>query len=113
VQKHELYSLVKDKVNGMLEIGVQYDDDQMREIIDSCAMKAGSGQFVSFEMKKNVADGIFNSMRRLDILQPLIDDPDVSEIMVNGIDCVYAERNGKMCREEIKFDSEEKLFNII
>lgn len=52
-------------------------------------------------------------MRKLDILQELIDDADISEIMINGKDSIFVERSGQIEKLEIKFDSEEKLKSII
>ena len=55
----------------------------------------------------------FDSFRRLDILQELVDDPRVTEIMVNGPDQVFVETGGKIGRWEKSFESREQLEDLI
>jgi pilus assembly protein CpaF len=52
-------------------------------------------------------------MRRLDILQPIIEDKSVTEIMINGPDCIFIERNGKVKKLDAKFESSRKLEDVI
>lgn len=56
---------------------------------------------------------IFHSLRGLDILEELIDDPSITEIMVNGYDTIFIERGGHMEKSQLKFSSKENLSNII
>ena len=56
---------------------------------------------------------IFNSVRGMDVLQGLIDDKDITEIMVNGKDSIFYEKEGNIFNSNIRFDSEEKLQDII
>ena len=59
-----------------------------------------AGQLVRF---KSLADSVFQSMRGLDILQPLIDDPEVTEIMVNGYEDIFYEKNGVLYKSNVHF----------
>ena len=56
---------------------------------------------------------LFDSFRRLDILQELIDDKDVSEVMVNGAGRVFVERKGRVELWNRRFEGEEQLEDII
>ena len=60
-----------------------------------------------------VRQALFNSLRRLDVLQPLIEDPAVTEIMVNGPYDIFYERAGVICPLDESFSSKEKLADII
>ena len=63
---------------------------------------------------KALIERLFLSLRReMDILQPYVDDRSVSEIMVNGKDHVFIERNGAIERADICFDSVEDLEELI
>ena len=63
---------------------------------------------------EKLIDRIFFSMRReLDILQPYIEDEQVSEIMVNGKDHIFVEKNGMIQKAEIQFDTTEDLEELI
>lgn len=46
-------------------------------------------------------------------IQPLLDDPDISEVMVNRFDQVYIEQNGKVIKTNIKFESNEAIMRVI
>jgi pilus assembly protein CpaF len=52
-------------------------------------------------------------MRKLDILQPVIDDRSITEIMVNGPDKLFIEREGRVCGIKTGFESIEKLEDVI
>lgn len=54
-----------------------------------------------------------NSLRGLDILQELIEDPDITEIMVNGPNNIFVEKNGIVCKTDLVFESVERLQSII
>lgn len=68
---------------------------------------------VSVEDRKRLRMQIFNSIRKLDVLQQLVDDPQVTEIMVNGTDNIFIEKNGSLSRFNGKFESGEKLEDVI
>ena len=52
-------------------------------------------------------------MRRLDVLQPIIDDKSVTEIMINGPDSIFIEREGKVYKKNVRFESQRKLEDVI
>lgn len=63
--------------------------------------------------KRKAAETVFNSMRRLDVLEPLLQDPDTTEIMVNGPDRIFVERNGVVSPAGVRFESRERLEDLI
>ncbi len=64
--------------------------------------------------KRKMAERIFFSLRKdLDLLQPYADDPAVSEIMVNGKDCIFVEKNGVLERVEEEFESDEAVEEVM
>lgn len=67
----------------------------------------------SFLEKRELTESLIHTMRGMDILQPLIDDPEVSEIMVNGANHVFIERKGKIEKCPVAFDSDEHLQRVI
>lgn len=56
---------------------------------------------------------LFNSIRRLDLLQDLVEDSEITEIMVNGPDSIFYEKNGRIYNWNRHFESREKLENVI
>ena len=57
--------------------------------------------------------GLFNSFRKLDILQQLLDDPEITEVMINGPGRIFLERKGTMELWDQEFDSQEQLEDMI
>lgn len=68
---------------------------------------------VSFKQKKSLADTVFESIRGLGILGKIIADKSITEVMINGYDCIFVEKAGKLQRIPDKFESQERLRNVI
>ncbi|MBE5953743.1 MAG: CpaF family protein [Lachnospiraceae bacterium] len=89
------------------------DDSQIGEIIDSYIIEETRGEYFPIKEKIELRTELFNSFRRLDVLTELLEDEQVSEIMVNGTAPIYVERNGRIVRTEKNIESEEKLHSLI
>lgn len=68
---------------------------------------------INVNRKKNIIDRVFNSIKRLDMLQPLIEDKSITEIMINGCEDIFIERNGQIEKLESTFESTQSLQNIV
>ena len=88
-------------------------DDRVQDIIDELIMEEGREAYISLPQKQQVRIELFNSIRGLDILQELLDDDDVTEIMVNGTGGIFVERQGRISKWEKHFFSEEKLQELV
>lgn len=88
-------------------------DDRVQDIIDELIMEEGREAYISLPQKQQVRIELFNSIRGLDILQELLDDDDVTEIMVNGTGGIFVERQGQISKWEKHFFSEEKLQELV
>ncbi|HAL73730.1 MAG TPA: pilus assembly protein [Clostridiales bacterium] len=89
------------------------DDDSLRRLILLTVAEEYAGSQTTFQDRKEIASSLFSAMRGLDILQPLMDDPDVTEIMVNGPDSVFIEKDGQLQSSDLKFSSKTHLTNVI
>lgn len=88
------------------------DDEVMDTVTDAVFRKSGK-DYMNIAEKRELADMVFNSMRRLDILQPIIDDRSITEIMINGPDKLFIEREGRVSGIRTGFESIEKLEDVI
>ncbi len=95
------------------ELPEETTQEELLELIDVKIHETALQRGVWLEERKEMRKEIFRAMRRLDILPELIEDPGVTEIMINGKDHIFIERAGQLFRWENKFDSEEKLNAII
>ena len=100
-------------VAGRLDLTHNVDDEEIRQVISEIVMEESRRQYLSLTEKKELMEGVFNSMRGLDVLQPLVDDPSITEIMINGPHNVFVEQDGRLYKKNVSFGSNEKLENVI
>ena len=112
-ETREYISQIREMVSQRLGLNYEVSDDEIRDMISEAVAEKSRQQYLTLKQKKEILDGVFNSMRGLDVLQPLVDDPSVTEIMINGPDNVFIEQNGRLFRKDISFGSSERLENII
>ena len=89
------------------------DDEQLLERIDTAIRDMGQGIYLPLKERIWLRGSLYDSFRRLDILQELVDDKTVSDIMVNGAGKIFIERNGKTQAVERRFEKPEQLEDII
>lgn len=104
---------IREIVSQRMGLNYNISDDEVREMIWQIVQERSKSSYLTLTQKKEISDGVFNSMRGLDVLQPLVDDPSVTEIMINGPDNIFIEQNGRLFKKDISFGSEEQLQNII
>lgn len=88
-------------------------DDRLQEIIADVISDETVGIDIPLEEKRELALKVFNSLRRLDVIEPLMQDPDVTEIMVNGPDNIFYEKRGKLYKSDIRFKDAATLQTVI
>lgn len=104
---------LKKRVMSELDLSVETSDTDIERIIDRCILEEARSGYLPLKEKVQLRTELFNSFRRLDILTEYIEDEGISEIMVNGYDRIYIERNGQLERASKTFESEEKLKSVI
>lgn len=96
-----------------LELSRDMSDSEILDLIDELIAQSDPSRRLRFADRYQLKTELFNSVRRLDILQELLDDDTVTEIMVNGMGSIYIERAGRLMKWEKSFTSREKLQDII
>lgn len=110
---HLIRNQIRMNVNEKVARYPDVEDNQLQDVITEEVLSHEQADMLSFSQKEKLIVGIYNSMRKLDILQPFLEDDTVSEIMINGPDCIFVERGGKMERINQVFETPETLNNII
>lgn len=109
-QKQEkLYALLNEKLDHTEEIS----DEEILVEIDKLIWEEAKGQYMPLSEKITLRQQLFNGIRRLDILQELLEDESVTEIMVNGTDGIFVEREGRIRCWEHRFVSKTKLEDVV
>ena len=111
------YTQIRDGIHDAILRGIDFsrsvEDGEVLGLIDEEIVRAKREQDLSLQDMKRMRQELFNAIRRLDVLQELVEDPSVTEIMINGPDCIFIERAGKITRTDRAFVSREKLEDVI
>ena len=101
------------KILERIDLSEGIDDEELTEVIYQVLEEYGEKQYISLQDKVEVGQELFNAFRKLDILQNLIEDETITEIMINGNQNIFIERNGKIILSDKRFISKKKLEDVI
>lgn len=104
---------LKEEILRGFSYQTHMSDEELSEIIDEKIMDCVSEGPVTLGERLKLKKELFDSFRRLDILQELVDDPSITEIMVNGPGEIFVETGGMIGRWERSFESREQLLDLI
>ncbi len=88
-------------------------DDQLITLVEDVVFLRTADLHLGISEKKQLVDSVFNSMRRLDIIEPLLKDPSITEIMINGPENIFVEKNGRAEKISMHFETKEQLEDMI
>lgn len=111
--KQERKKKLREKLAESIDYFIESSDAQIQELIDDMLIRESREMPFTLEEREQLRRELFHAIRKLDVLQELIDDPHITEIMINGPDCIFIEREGRMYRSDLRFESREKLHNVI
>ena len=104
---------IRAMVSDRLDLTRNLSDDEIRDTIIQIVSEESGKKYIPLTERQYISESVFNSMRGLDVLQPLVDDPSITEIMINGPHNVFVEQNGRLYKKNISFGTDEKLENVI
>lgn len=96
-----------------LNLSREMTEDEIMEMIDEQIQQESKKRYLEISVRERFRKEIFHSIRQLGILQELIENPQITEIMVNGTQGIFIEQKGKIKKLDICFDSPEKLKHVI
>lgn len=106
-------ALLRGRLMEEMQDRCHMEDEELLERIDAVIREQGREWFLPLKERIWLRGSLFDSFRRLDILQELIDDREVSEIMVNGAGNIFVERRGQVELWDRNFEKPEQLEDII
>lgn len=109
----EISERIRQQVLTDIDASRDMEDEEIWDIISKIASDEVKKEKISLKERIELEKKIFDSLKRLDVLQDLIDDTDVTEIMVNGPDKIFYEKNGAIQQYNGRFASEQKMQDII
>lgn len=97
---------LKERAEKMMELRIRQAEETEPDV-------AAYYSSLSFRTRRSLSDNVFESIRGLGILGKIIADKSITEVMINGYDTIFVERGGKLEQIPEKFESQERLRNII
>ena len=104
---------IADSVRQRIDLSREVEDTEIQEMIDELVVQMGRKYALSLAQRQELGKSVFHSIRKMDVLQELIDCNEVTEIMVNGTDSIFVEKAGCIYEWDKHFETREKLENVI
>ena len=109
----EVLQEVKELVVDEIDLSREVEDDEIKELIRRHCKRYAKEHMLTMQKQAELEQLLFHSLRKLDVLQELLDDKQITEIMVNGMEHIFYEKQGKLYEFEKTFTSKEKLEDMI
>lgn len=109
----ELAEKLKTKLISRIDVSRDISDEELNEIITAMVLEEYRGRNISLREKLKISRELFYSVRGLDVMQEILEDDEVTEIMINAYNSIFIEKRGKLYRYSRSFSSPEKLKDVI
>ena len=109
----ELCEIIRNSVLDRMDFSRELSNEELQEIIARELSENKGVHRLSIQDRVVLEQRIFNSLRKLDVLQELVEDDEITEIMVNGPNNIFYEKCGVFQKHPYSFSSEEKLQDVI
>ena len=104
---------VEEGLRQKIDLSREVSDEEVREMIDEMVIHCSRQYALSLKDRQQLGREIFDAIRRMDILQELVEEEEVTEIMINGTQGIFIERKGRLLQWDKNFASKEKLEDVI
>ncbi len=101
-------------ISRELESNPRLEEDR-RKVVSQLLQQAYAGLKLNLPvtLRDQLFREILDDILGFGILQPLLDDPEISEVMVNGAQKIYIERKGKIIKTNIAFENDAAVLRVI
>ena len=116
IDKTALIGKLKSEIQDHAGLTILSDEQLKMLIVDALekyADNATEKYALNFKEKRQIIDGVFDSIRGLGVLGSIVADSDITEVMINGYKDIFIEKHGKLCRLDSQFESAKELEIII
>lgn len=113
MSQYEQIVLLQEEVYRRLAPDVELDRESISAVIDDILLEDVRFRGLSILQRYERKRAVLDRMQGLDVLSPLLEDDTITEIMVNGTENIYLEREGQLVKTELRFVTEEDLYRTI
>lgn len=104
---------IQEEILNEIDLSKEVEDDTLAEMIREILELHSSREFIPLKEKASIGKELFNTFRKLDIIQEFLEDEEVTEIMINGTEKIFVEKHGQLYETERHFYSKKKLEDVI
>lgn len=104
---------LRDEIMQEIDLTRQLGDEEVYRLVEEHAGRFSRERMLTLRERDELEQFLFHSMRKLDVLQELLEDKEITEIMVNGADHIFYEKGGRLYESDRHFSSKEKLGDVI
>ena len=109
IEAEQLHARILEELDLTREV----EDEELTKIIHQVLKEAGEREYISLNQRTVLGQELFNAFRKLDLLQEFLEDEEITEIMINGTQNIFYEKDGRLYQSEKRFLSKEKLEDVI
>lgn len=102
-----------NKLRDVLDFMYSVSNDELRQYVEEFVITYAKQYQISSGQMSVIVERMYNSFRGLGVLQPLLDDKDITEIMVNNYLEIFVEKHGEVFKSDVRFESQQKLEDTI
>ncbi len=111
-KRTEIKQRLRQHVLETMDFTREVEDSEVQKVLDEFIAEEAGKSYIGVTDRQKLKKDVFNSLRRFDILQDLLEDPSITEIMVNGPGAIFVEKNGHLERFEGSFESVQRLEDV-
>ncbi|MEY8374256.1 CpaF family protein [Lachnospiraceae bacterium 56-18] len=109
IGSEQLHARILERLDMTREI----EDEELTQLIYHVLKEASEEEYLSLDEKTILGRELFNAFRKLDLLQEFLEDETITEIMINGTQNIFYERNGRILQSGKRFLSKDKLEDVV
>lgn len=109
----EITALLIEKLREVLDFMHSTTNEELLEMVEDTVIEYAKEHKMTSQMIKRIVDRMYHAFRGLGVLQPILDDPTITEIMINNHEEIFIERDGQVLNAKVKFESRQKLEDTI
>jgi pilus assembly protein CpaF len=109
IGSEQLHARILERMDMTREI----EDEELTQLIYHVLKEASEEEYLSLDEKTILGRELFNAFRKLDLLQEFLEDETITEIMINGTQNIFYERNGRILQSGKRFLSKDKLEDVV
>lgn len=107
------FKSVRDQVRSELDMSASVNNSELMARIEEMVWRRRELMELTAAEKRRLVRRVFDSFRGLDVLQPLVDNPRITEIMINSHQDIFIEQDGEVKKLPLQFESQSRLEDII